>query len=306
MFYSFVFDKFPVIRKFYKVNRNTVWGITDQDNILIIVTDGSCHISCNREDFIVNAGDIFFVPAGCYYERSPIGDSYCTMRYIHFSIGSEVSQCELFSEVSNAQQKIENDLMFGAHFISYPEKIYIQSKTTCHDFKKISDILKILTTLSTKRQLTCAVQASICLSTIIADISQLTIDEIITNSEFRPTHVIPNKLKKAMNYIFQHYSEQISLNDLSTYCGVSKQQLIRYFKQSLGMTPITYINEYKVTRAKELLVNYPTLLIAEIASELGFDNQYYFTKLFTKHAGESPSAYRYRVKNYDKLNKKHS
>ena len=44
------------------------------------------------------------------------------------------------------------------------------------------------------------------------------------------------------------------------------------------------------------------LLISEIASELGFGNQYYFTKLFTKHTGETPSHYRYRTHNYKEQN----
>ena len=71
-----------------------------------------------------------------------------------------------------------------------------------------------------------------------------------------------------------------------------------YFKNAFNKTPINYITEYKISRAKELLYNQPHLTIGEISDELGFDNQHYFTRVFAKTTGESPSHYRYRTVHY--------
>ena len=156
--------------------------------------------------------------------------------------------------------------------------------------------------LSSGRKLMCNLQSCINLCTILSLISQTTIDSAAAWRNVHTESGVPQKLKKAVSYISRHYSEQISLTDLAAHCNVSKQQLIRYFKHYFGTTPISYINEYKLARAKELLFNSPNLLISEIASEIGFGTQYYFTKLFTKHTGETPSHYRYRTHNYKEQN----
>ena len=112
---------------------------------------------------------------------------------------------------------------------------------------------------------------------------------------------MPDNLKKASEYIARHYKENISLEDLAAYCSVSKQQMIRYFKQNLGVTPVTYITNYKLARAKEMLFKYPLLTVKEIAANLGFDNQHYFSRVFAKVCGETPSQYRYRTVHYNEL-----
>ena len=60
MFYGFELNELPTVKKFYTVVRNTIWGITDSDHILIIVTDGKCSVSCDGEDYILDTGEAFF------------------------------------------------------------------------------------------------------------------------------------------------------------------------------------------------------------------------------------------------------
>lgn len=306
MFYSFEFNKFPAIKKFYTVVRRTVWGITDQNNILIIVTEGNCCISYEGKDYTLSPGDAFFVPAGHYYERRYADDNTCTMYYIHFSLDEDVIQSDaetLSKELTSLRRKIDNELIAGDSELSYPTKIYIQSKTVFSDFDKVKNLLDGINLFSYKRRLTCSLRSSINLSAILSIISQETINKILTDSDIHSETSVPSKLKRALGYINCHYSEHISLGELAEYCNVSKQQLIRYFKQSFDTTPTNYINDYKLARAKELLFNSPGLLISEIASELGFSSQYYFTKLFTKRMGETPSAYRFRTINYEQIDK---
>lgn len=309
MFYKFKLDGFPVITKFYTVVRNTVWGITETDNILITVTDGTCNISCDGETYQIKKGDAFFIPAGHYYERIPIDNKLCTMIYIHFSfegLGNNIIQTEaddLKEEITKLRDRLDSKLIDGDSYLSHPSNIYICNKNVFPDFKEAVDAIKKINLYSANRQLMCGLQSSINLCRILTLLSQATIDKMITGDNIHTETGVPRKLKKAVGYITRHYSEQITLEQLASYCNISKQQLIRYFKHCFGDTPINYINDYKLSRAKELLFYSPNLLISEIAAELGFNSQYYFTKLFKKRMGETPSEYRYRTINYEQNHK---
>ena len=72
-------------------------------------------------------------------------------------------------------------------------------------------------------------------------------------------------------------------DDYLTYC----------FRQELGMTPIAYLNRYRVTQAKRLLKE-TDKTITEIALDVGFSDSGYFSRVFRKEVGMSPDAYRRR------------
>ena len=301
MYYNFNLNKFPQITRFYSVTRDTIWEITEKDNILICIHSGRCVITYENIDYALNPGDMFFIPANHSYRRSPLENLMCTMTYIHFSLSTEIEQLEFFElakKISDSKEYIDNQLLDGVHVLKNQSAIYLKNKYTLTSpkerFKQLNDIRLI----SVRRQLMCGLQSSIILCDILASLSQNTIEEISTESYISPTTKVPDNLKKAIRYIRDHYTEQISLDCLAAHCNISTRQLIRYFKNAFNKTPINYITEYKISRAKELLYNQPHLTIGEISDELGFDNQHYFTRVFTKTTGESPSHYRYRTVHY--------
>ena len=95
---------------------------------------------------------------------------------------------------------------------------------------------------------------------------------------------------KAMAYIHTHYTEPISRSDVASHVGLSERHLTRCFHQEVGMTPITYLNRYRVKQAKALLDN-GEKGITEIAVEVGFSSSSYFTRVFREEVGVSPRAY---------------
>ena len=95
---------------------------------------------------------------------------------------------------------------------------------------------------------------------------------------------------KAMAYIHANYADQISRSDLAAHVGLSERHFNRCFQQAIGMTPITYVNRYRVKRAKELL-DAGDRGITKIAVEVGFSSGSYFTRVFRKEVGVSPRAY---------------
>jgi AraC-like DNA-binding protein len=72
--------------------------------------------------------------------------------------------------------------------------------------------------------------------------------------------------------------------------GLSERHLTRCFRQEVGLTPITYLNRYRVKQAKAMLDS-GEKSITEVAMEVGFSNNSYFTRVFRDEVGVSPRAY---------------
>ncbi|HCE16874.1 MAG TPA: ATPase [Anaerolinea thermolimosa] len=95
---------------------------------------------------------------------------------------------------------------------------------------------------------------------------------------------------KAMAYIHSHYKEDISRSDIAAHVGVSERHLARCFQNEIGLSPITYLNRFRVKVAKGLL-DQGKLSITEVAMEAGFSSGGYFTRVFREEVGISPRAY---------------
>ena len=95
----------------------------------------------------------------------------------------------------------------------------------------------------------------------------------------------------AKAYIEKHIAEEISVADIAHELKISVYYLAHLFKSATGITITEFRNEYRLTKAKRLLVN-TDKSIADIALEVGFSNPSYFAEVFTKNESVSPSEYR--------------
>ncbi len=97
------------------------------------------------------------------------------------------------------------------------------------------------------------------------------------------------------NYIASNYSTAaLSVKDISDYAHLSVSYLCTFFKNETGTTLNQYITEYRMDRAKQLLMD-PRNKITEISSKVGYNDGNYFGKSFKKIVGLSPSEYREKV-----------
>lgn len=100
-----------------------------------------------------------------------------------------------------------------------------------------------------------------------------------------------NRIAKTVLYIRKHLNEAIELEKLAEISCLSKDHFIRLFKKELGTTPLQYINQKKIEKAKLLLIT-EELAVKEIAFQLAFDDYSYFNRLFKKTTGVTPQEYR--------------
>ena len=92
-------------------------------------------------------------------------------------------------------------------------------------------------------------------------------------------------------YIGGHYSDNLSTDSLSRLFLISKTQLYYVFKEISGMTVSDYITEYRITRAKDFLIN-TDYSVEMIGQAVGYTNLSSFSRVFKEQAGCSPIQYR--------------
>lgn len=99
------------------------------------------------------------------------------------------------------------------------------------------------------------------------------------------------ELQQIKEYIDEHFTEKILLNDLASMFFINKYYLTKIFKEIYGIPINGYILQKRVTKAKQLL-RFSDMSIDEIGSVCGMNDANYFSRMFKKIEGISPSEYR--------------
>ena len=111
------------------------------------------------------------------------------------------------------------------------------------------------------------------------------------NDEERMPVVSDRMIDNVLSEIREHYMEDISLTSLSAKYNISMGHLSKLIKEQLSVNFSDYIASLRIQRAKELLRD-DSLSIQEISEIVGYNDYFYFTKVFKKVEGISPSKYR--------------
>ncbi len=98
-------------------------------------------------------------------------------------------------------------------------------------------------------------------------------------------------IKNVRGYIEDNYQEDIALQDIAGNFGYSDVYFCKLFKQNFDMNFIAYLNEYRLDIAKKLLAD-PEINIKDISVKAGYRDANYFTRLFKRKTGMTPSEYR--------------
>ena len=100
----------------------------------------------------------------------------------------------------------------------------------------------------------------------------------------------PQEIERASEFIQQHFSERIYLDQICRYSGLSKSTLLRAFTKSKGITPYRYLETIRINKAKQLLEK--GVLPIDAAIQTGFSDQSHFTNYFSSFMGLAPGVYR--------------
>lgn len=119
-------------------------------------------------------------------------------------------------------------------------------------------------------------------------------EEYIMLNESARTYNFTNKdqsrLKKIYQHLEQNYHQNIDIEVVADLVNLSVPAFCNYFKRMVSMTYTDFVNDYRIRKACQMLVNNKSML--DISFECGFSSQSYFSKVFKKVKGKTPMEFR--------------
>lgn len=251
-----------------------------------------------------------FIPSmgQCLYGLKPDHTHPSYMIIIYFdpstynNVNIEIPDNHYFSTVLSPKIKHQDT---GPEFLHYYciliDKQYFESQYllyassvpefNSHQFAMCHDILKTLNIFAFESNkemknsdITLTAQSTIITHWLIRSILQENYDLRTISSNYG--------IARAQHYIEQHLEEAITVNTLATLANISVTHFNRIFKRELGMTPIDYLIDIRLTQAKKLLRRLDHS-ITEISLKCGFNSNAHFSSTFQKKFGITPTEYRH-------------
>ena len=98
--------------------------------------------------------------------------------------------------------------------------------------------------------------------------------------------------EKAKQFLNENYYKDITIDSIAKGLSYSRNYLYTVFKNNYGVSPQSYLLNLRIEKAKELLINEQNLSINEIAYAVGYKDSLYFSRVFHKKIGVTPSEYK--------------
>ena len=242
---------------------------------IIVIKKGTGIVSVNLTEYNVNEGDAVFIMSGQLHSISQLKNNTMEYENILFrpsmlkSTGSDLCWEQFIFPLISAEKSIIPlicaDKMIETGISEYLHKI----DTLCD---KKSEGYQIAVKGYLYLMFHCLL-SEICET--FSHVSQKNID----------------KIKAILSYVEQHYSENIGVEEVAELCFYSKSYFMKFFKESMGMSFINYLNDYRLeTAANKLRATDDNIL--EIAIACGFNNLSYFNRSFKKKYKFTPGKYR--------------
>jgi AraC-like DNA-binding protein len=125
---------------------------------------------------------------------------------------------------------------------------------------------------------------------------------LATSKEFTLLHARPitrhavikeqERMHQIYKYVEEHFQVSIKISEVAAHVNLSDAAFCRYFKKSTKLTYTEFVNQYRISHAKKLLMQNAN--VTEACYDTGFESLSYFNKIFKKITGENPSGYRKR------------
>ena len=101
----------------------------------------------------------------------------------------------------------------------------------------------------------------------------------------------PEGIRSAVHFLHQNYTKPADIAALARISNLSPSRFHAVFKSNIGVSPHQYLLHLRIERAKEMLVSDKNS-VTDVANAVGFEDAFYFSRLFKKHTGMTPLAFR--------------
>lgn len=127
--------------------------------------------------------------------------------------------------------------------------------------------------------------------TLLMEIVKVSCMEIYEEApKYKGSRTKLEKLKKAMNFVEEHYAEEIKISDIAKSTYISETYLRKIFAENHNMTPVQYVNYIRVNAACKILQR-EMVTVSEVSRRVGFENMSTFIRNFKNITGKTPKVY---------------
>lgn len=275
--YSFDISENIICSRFGRVQQKNGWERKTprkiKENIFVYMISGIASFFLKSSTYEVKQGNILIIPSETEY--SAITQDSCEYFFFHFS--GKIQECDSTMVVYDIKNNFSFELPECKH-----DYIFFNLKTT---EKTVCDKIYESIILCCEYNLNLSRIKKLLLDT---EFTQIML--ILGTASEQPLNSLPASVQRIILYIHKNLTQNISLADVCNAVSLSAPYTARLFKKNLNMTVTEYINAQKLYYACELIKN-TNMNISEIADYLGYNDLFYFSRLFKKKFGKSPTAY---------------
>ncbi|MEQ5836773.1 AraC family transcriptional regulator [Marinobacter sp. NFXS9] len=230
------------------------------DHLLIYCTDGRAHLNVEGESHHIHAGDLLLLPKGAAHRYSADTDQPWSLHWVHFagSLAGAFNEHMGFSRQTLIRHVGQQPrLLVDFNGLLSVQQTGFRPSGLIHAANRL-------------RQLLTAVP--LCAEPL--------------------AHRQPLDLDSLHGFMKEHLDERLTLENLAELSGLSPAHFATRYRSLTGVAPIQHFLHLKVERACQLLDN-SDLSFRSISDSLGYEDSYYFSRLFKKVMGVSPRDYRH-------------
>lgn len=236
---------------------------TRQLNGIVIPLDGCAEYVVSGTHYQLKKGTILLSGGGLELSKRVIGDEPFSYILIHYKI-----------------TPIESigDYVLPLHFVLTLADLHLTK------IKRLAD--QMLTNQKRGDLMSTFNQKSLLWRTI-EEIFEFGFDKCVMNEN--------EKIEKVKKYIYENINRDLSVVELSDYINEEPKRFAQLFCKKMGLCPKKYIIQTKIHYAKELLLQ-TNLTVQEVSYKIGYEDPFYFSRIFKKNTGFAPSIYKTHVK----------
>lgn len=245
--------------------------------IFIYIMDGTGHYwfideNNQKQEFNVTANQYFIIPANAKHAYWTDDTSPWTIYWIHF----EGTLAMHYAKTAQSPQTVKPEL-------------YSRISTRTDHFEEIFNILNIGYTMDDLGY------ASSLLNYYLSSLRYIKqYRNAIQQQDDKDGSI--NIIEESIHFMKENIEKRLTLKDIADYTGYSSSHFTALFRQATGNAPLAYFNILKMQYACELLTS-TSMQVNQVCHKIGLEDCYYFSRIFSKIVGVSPTKYRDSVKN---------
>jgi AraC-like DNA-binding protein len=260
------------------------------DHLLEYINEGKGQYIVNDKVYQVSSGDVILIPPCSVLSLMADEKDPYIRQCVHFDfkyMGGYTSM-PLFEWFPG---KLKKDKIHLAP--SFAQRLKLPVVSHLKDTPRIHSLFCRLFKEMYHKKPGYELAAKVCMLDILLTVHRHSLAGNVESSD-STVDVLPHGMVHAKNYMEKNFNEKLTLHELADISHYHPVHLERLFKQYIGCSPIEYLMEVRVSKAKEFL-KHSELNITQIAGMTGFDSIQYFSRVFKKFVQLSPNQYRKKI-----------